>query len=172
MISWQFFPKSSRLPPHLDSLVRVFEDNEGAIQSVVDGAERALTSNAVLGALAAELVLLGYRVEMSKASEDKIHVPVLFGRNGKIEKTFAADAFSLQDRTVLEIEAGRAIVNNAVLKDLFEACMMQDVDYAVIAVRNVYQRTRDFEKVVTLFDTLYASQRLKLPLAGVLVIGY
>lgn len=72
----------------------------------------------------------------------------------------------------LEIEAGRAIVNNAVLQDLFQACMMQDVDYAVIAVRNVYQRTRDFEKVATLFDTLYASHRLKLPLAGVLVVGY
>jgi hypothetical protein len=172
MINWQFFPKSTRLPQHLELVVSTFEKHDHAIQSVVDGDERFQSSNAVLGALATDLMQLGYRVEVSKASADKIDVPVLFGRNGKIEKTFAADAYSPLDRTVLEIEAGRAIVNNAVLKDLFEACMMQDVDYAVIAVRNVYQRTRDFDKVVTLFDTLYASQRLKLPLAGVLIVGY
>ena len=172
MINWQFFPKSARLPPHLGRVVHAFEASESEIQSMVDGVERIQPSNAVLGMLAPELMQLGYRVDMGKASADKIDVPVLFGRNGKIEKTFAADAYNPLDRTVLEIEAGRAIVNNAVLKDLFEACMMQDVDYAVIAVRNVYQRTRDFEKVVTLIDTLYASQRLKLPLSGVLIIGY
>lgn len=172
MISWQFFPKSTRLPQRLELIVSAFEKHELDIQSVADGNERFQPSNAVLGVMATELMQLGYRVEVSKASAHKIHVPVLFGHNGKVEKTFAADAHSPLDRTVLEIEAGRAIVNNAVLKDLFEACMMQDVDYAVIAVRNVYQRTRDFDKVVTLFDTLYASQRLKLPLAGVLILGY
>ena len=121
MINWQFFPKSTRLPQHLDLIVSAFEKHEPDIQSIIDGSERFLPSNAVLGALATELMQLGYRVEISKASADKIHVPVLFGRNGKVEKAFAADAYSPLDRTVLEIEAGRAIVNNAMLKDLFEA---------------------------------------------------
>jgi hypothetical protein len=49
---------------------------------------------------------------------------------------------------------------------------MQDVDYAVIAIRNDYRGSDDFSKVKTFLETLYASQRLKLPLAGVLIIGY
>lgn len=66
MINWQFFPKSSRLPPHLELVVRAFEKHDNDIQSVVDGAERLQHSNAVLGVLASELMQLGYRVEISK----------------------------------------------------------------------------------------------------------
>lgn len=50
--------------------------------------------------------------------------------------------------------------------------MMQDVDYLAIAVRNVYRGNKDFETVLKFFDTLYASNRLTLPLKGILVIGY
>jgi hypothetical protein len=67
-------------------------------------------------------------------------------------------------------------MNNQFLKDLFQACMMHGVKYLAIAVRNLYeggnQKSRDFERVVGFFDTLYASNRLQLPLKGVLVIGY
>ena len=49
--------------------------------------------------------------------------------------------------------------------------MMHDV-YLAIAVRNSYGGGNDFEKVVRFFDTLYASNRLQLPLKGILVIGY
>ncbi len=109
---------------------------------------------------------------MSKKAIDKIQVPVLFGRNGQVEKSFEADAYDPTTGTVLEIEAGRAVVNNAFLKEVFQACLMQDVDFAAIAVRIVYRRSRDFDRVVTFFDTLYASRRLTLPLKGVPVIGY
>ena len=125
-----------------------------------------------MAALSADLLRLGYRVEVSKKSIDKVQVPVLFGRNGQVDKSFEADAYDPATGTVLEIEAGRAVVNNAFLKDLFQACMMQDVDYAAIAVRIVYRRSKDFDRVATFFDTLYASRRLRLPLKGVLVIGY
>jgi hypothetical protein len=60
-------------------------------------------------------------------------------------------------------------VNNQFLKDLFEACVMPSVDYLVIAVRNDYRGQNDFEKVCAFLDSLYASDRLRLPLAGVLV---
>jgi len=63
-------------------------------------------------------------------------------------------------------------VNNAVLKDLFEACMMHDVDYAAIAVRRFYLRSRDFETVNGWLETLFASRRLTLPLRGILLVGY
>ncbi|AEW21273.1 hypothetical protein BFO_0629 [Tannerella forsythia 92A2] len=49
---------------------------------------------------------------------------------------------------------------------------MSDVDYLVIAVRNIYRKNQDFEKVISFFNTLYASGRLILPLKGILIIGY
>jgi hypothetical protein len=50
--------------------------------------------------------------------------------------------------------------------------MMNEVLYLVIAVRNNYRKSNDFGKVKTFFETLYASQRLKLPLKGIMIIGY
>ena len=98
--------------------------------------------------------------------------------NGKVEKSFEADAYHGEQGYVLEVEAGRAVVNNQFLKDLFQACMMHEVRYLGIAVRNSYTSgvkktvSKDFERVITFFDTLYASDRLKLPLEGILIIGY
>ena len=64
------------------------------------------------------------------------------------------------------------MTNNQFLKDLFQACMMHDVKYLGIAIRNDYRGNSDFDKVVRFFDTMYASNRLQLPLSGLLVIGY
>lgn len=50
--------------------------------------------------------------------------------------------------------------------------MMQGVDYCGIALRNQYIKSRDFERALAFFETLYASQRLQLPLKGILLIGY
>ena len=172
MIVWQYYPKSDRLPDHLGLVVRAFTTREPMIRSVTGSDESGLSSDGVLAAVSTELLQLGYTVETSKRAADKIQVPVLFGRNGLVEKSFEADAYDPATGTVLEIEAGRGVVNNAFLKDLFEACMMQDVDYAAIAVRNVYRGAKDFDRVVSFFDTLYASRRLTLPLRGVLIIGY
>ncbi|MGI0010294.1 MAG: hypothetical protein ACREAE_02710 [Nitrosopumilaceae archaeon] len=73
-------------------------------------------------------------------------MPVLFGRNGRLEKYFEADAFNKITKTVMEIESGRGVMNNQFLKDLFQACMMHDTDYFVIAVRKKYLSMNDFEE--------------------------
>jgi hypothetical protein len=75
-------------------------------------------------------------------------------------------------KTVIEVEAGRAVTNYQFLKDLFQACMMHEVDFLVVAVRNTYSKNKDFQNVINFFNTLYASERLVLPLEGVLIIGY
>lgn len=49
---------------------------------------------------------------------------------------------------------------------------MQDVDYLVIAVRNIYRTSKYFDKLITFLDALYVSNRLILPLKGILIIGY
>ncbi len=92
--------------------------------------------------------------------------------NGKIEKYFDADAYNKKIQVVIEVEAGRALLNNQFLKDLFQACVMHEVDYLITAVRNRYKSTLDFNKILAYYDTLFTSGRLILPLKGVLIIGY
>ena len=168
MTSWQYYPKSDATPEHLIRVVSIFKQQSKAI----DSTKHKLTSNEVLQVLKKTLLDIGFKVEKGTKLADKIKVPVLFGRNGKLEKSFQVDAFQENTGTVLEVEAGRAVSNYQFLKDLFEACMMHGVNYLVIAVRKIYRKKTDFEKVITHFDTLYASGRLKLPLKGILIIGY
>lgn len=131
-----------------------------------------LESNDVLAFVSADLEKLGFLVEHSKKKEDKIDVPVLFGPNNKIDKSFYADALSADGKTVVEIEAGRALANNQFLKDIFEASMMFQVEYLVLAVRNKYRTSNDFKKIYTFLETMYISGRIQLPLKGILLIGY
>jgi hypothetical protein len=168
MINWQYYPKSDAAPEIATVVIGVFE----AAAAEIDSESNTLESNLVLAALADRLVAANFVVESDKTNEGKVRVPVLFGRNGRLEKSFEADAYHREAGFVLEVEAGRGVVNNQFLKDLFQACMMHDVFYLGIAVRNVYRKSPDFEKVVRFFDTMYASNRLVLPLKGILVIGY
>ncbi|RTL14346.1 MAG: hypothetical protein EKK56_01395 [Flavobacteriaceae bacterium] len=167
-IQWQFFPKSKIIPNHLKDVVEVFENNSNEISSDL----YTYSSNEVLEKVALSLEKINYKVEKSKKSNDKIKVPVLFGPNGKLEKYFDADGYNEITKTVIEVEAGRAVTNYQFLKDLFQACMMYEVDYLIIAVRKTYLKNQDFKTVITFFDTLYSSGRLRLPLEGILIIGY
>lgn len=168
-INWQYFPKHSQAPKCLLKVVQCFNSVVDVIKSEGNVGQ---TSNEVLAKLRPGLQSIGFQVETDKTLEGKIKVPVLFGANGKVEKSFEADGYNPAEKIVIEVEAGRGVVNHQFLKDLFQASVMQDVDYAVIAVRNDYRGSDDFSKVVAFLETLYASQRLKLPLVGVLIIGY
>ena len=131
-----------------------------------------MPSNTVLEILRPHLEKTGFICETGKTQEKKIGVPVLFGFDNKIDKSFNADAISDDGKIVIEIEAGTAVDNNQFLKDIFQACMMFEVEYLVIAVRNDYRGNNDFVKVLTFLETIYISNRLHLPLKGILLIGY
>lgn len=171
-LNWAFFPRSAKPTKLAMDVVSAFEE----IHNAFDSSTNQLNSNAVLSHIAPALTAMGFSVETGKRKELKVSVPVLYGNNGKVAKSFDADAHHVDGRFVVEIEAGRAVANNQFLKDLFQACMMDDVEYLAIAVRNVYEaagsKSPDFDRVVTFFDTLYASNRMRLPLSGILVIGY
>lgn len=167
-VSWSTFPRS--LPP-----TARFRDIVAAFDEVIEkiGSDKNThSSNVVLAHVAPGLARLGFKVEAGKKHDEKISVPVLFGENGEAAKSFEADALHADERIVLEVEAGRGVANNQFLKDLFQACAMQDVDWFVVAVRNTYKTSKDYESVVRFFDVLFASRRLQLPLKGILVIGY
>lgn len=168
MVNWQYYPKRKEIPSHLKDIIDIFYLKEKLISSD----KFTLHSNEVLEKISLNLLELNYQVETSKKAIDKIKVPVLFGLNGKLEKYFDADAYNEELKTVIEVEAGRAVTNYQFLKDLFQACMMYEVDFLVIAVRKTYSKNQDFKNVITFFDTLYASGRLRLPLEGILIIGY
>lgn len=154
---------------HLEKIVDAFKKSEKEINS----SSNKLSSNEVLKKLRKDLLSLGFSVEKSKKRSEKVTIPVLFGENGKIEKSFDADAFESKNGTVIEIEAGRAVINNQFLKDLFQACMMPNTNYLVIAVRQIYLNTnKDFDTMKKFFDSLYASKRIELPLKGILIMGY
>ena len=167
MIQWQYFPRSTAATALAREVVRAFETAPG-----IDSASQSDPSNTILAAVAPALTGLGFNVELGKRREQKVHVPVLFGLNGRIAKSFDADAHHVTEGFVVEVEAGRGVVNNQFLKDLFQACMMHDVFYLAIAVRNTYKGAKDFESVCKFFDTLYTSNRLQLPLRGIVIIGY
>jgi hypothetical protein len=168
VIQWQYYPKSDTAPLIAATVISAFQEANDKI----DSSEHKLDSNRVLEAITPHLEAAGFQVETGKKAADKIHVPVLFGLNGQVDKSFDADAYHLESGFVLEVEAGRGVTNNQFLKDLFQACMMNGVNHLGIALRNDYRGANDFDKVLRFFDTMYASSRLHLPLQGILVIGY
>jgi hypothetical protein len=168
VVQWLYFPRSDSPTSLALAVVGAFE----AVGAEIDSATHELSSNGVLALVAPHLTAAGFTVELGKKADQKIRVPVLFGLNGRLEKSFEADAHHPSGGFVVEVEAGRGVVNNQFLKDLFQACMMHDVFYLAIAVRNVYKGREDFEAVCRFLNTLYASRRLQLPLKGILVLGY
>jgi hypothetical protein len=172
MIEWHYFPKNEDAIDILKKTVDCFKECHDKIDSSTnDDNETRLESNDVLDILRPYLVKLGFDVE-DRAKKNYITRPVLFGKNGKVEKSFRVDAYHKDAQTIIEVEAGRAVQGNQVFKDFFEACAMYNVDYLVLAARKTYRSGNDFESIITLFDTLFASGRLKTPLKGILIIGY
>ena len=168
MINWMHFPKNRPLDVVSAQIVKAFE----SVEDDIDSYSHQLKSDEVLIAVRPGLEALGFAVEKSKKSDDLVAVPVLYGVNGRIEKSFEADGYLASAGYVVEVEAGRAVVNYQFLKDFFEACTMVDVDKLCIAVRNQYRAFNDFDRVCKFFEAMYASNRLGLPLSGLLIIGY
>ena len=79
----------------------------------------------------------------------------------------------------LEVEAGRALMGNALYRDLIQALVMVQVDVLVLAVPNSYKYkssgrptiSHDYEKAVSIAETLFSHSRFQFPYKLVL-IGY
>ena len=171
MIRYQHFPKSRKASAKIIETVNAFKEK----QNEIDSNNSRMDSNDVLEILRSGLEKIGYIIERGKKGDDKIAVPVLYGENNEPIKEFYADGFNKENKIVLEVEAAAAVANNRFLKDLFESCVMDEVDYCIIAVRisnNTSNNSKDFDLVVRFIDTIYASGKLHLPLKGVTIIGY
>jgi hypothetical protein len=112
MTNWIYFPLSDEPTDLSQKVVAVFE----SVSETIDSSKRNLHSNEVLAVLSDRLFELGFQVETGKKKEEKIYVPVLFGRNGKLEKSFEADAYHKKEGFVIEVEAGRGVVNKGMYR--------------------------------------------------------
>ena len=175
---WEYFPRNVRPPEWVEPFVAEVRAIETRISTVDQGT--GLHSDDVLRELAPGLRNLGYAVESSRSEVNRIRRPVLYGSNGRAEVAYDIDAFHDDHGIVVEVEAGRAASNNATYRDIIRASLILDAQYLVLLLPVTYRFSNRgepasvpvFMRALDLLSALYASQRLPLPLRGVLLVGY
>jgi hypothetical protein len=173
---WSYFPRNQRPPDWTRAIIEIIATVENQIST---GSANNLNSDGVLAAIAPGLIGYGFQVESGKTKATKIRRPVLYGPNGKEAVSYEIDAFHDELGIAVEVEAGRGAMNNADYRDIIRASLILDADYLVIMMPKRYRSKGGpvggvlaYRSTERLLDALYASQRLRLPFAGVLAIGY
>ncbi len=171
--SWKSYPTRLPAPTWAGDVLGVFTETRTAIDSEVN---KGVTSDDCLAVVRSRLEALGFEIEGGKKAAQKIQRPVLFGENGSVEVSYEVDGFHHARKIALEVEAGRGAANNADYRDLIRASLMVDVDYLILAMMLEYragkQTIRSYEQTRRRLNAIYASDRLKLPLKGILLLGY
>ena len=172
-VNWSYFPKTDPLPEILNDTISIFEKNHSKIDSTKNDTNKLrLSSDKVLKVVEEDFTDAGFSIETGKKKSEKIRVPVLYGHQGTVAQAFEVDGWHKEQKIVLEIEAGRAYSNHQFLKDIFEASVMVNTDYLVLAVRNIYNKQKDYQIIRDWLDTLFVTKRIKFELKGILLIGY
>ncbi|MBX3273241.1 MAG: hypothetical protein KF729_23450 [Sandaracinaceae bacterium] len=176
-IRFATFP-STRPPPTIAfEVVEAFRSEEHAVASV--GRMTGMKSDAVLAAIAPELIEIGFQVEVGKQNHQRLERPVFFGENGEPTVQYSIDAFHPGAGCGLEVEAGRAWMSNAVYRDLVQALVMVDVQHLILCVANEYRFRSagrivvnpDYSRTVEVARALFGHSRVKMPY-GLTVVGY
>lgn len=170
---WNYYPRNARPPQWVDGLVRTV----GAAASTISTVDQrtGLSSDEVLKELSPGLVAQGYVVESGKTKAGKIFRPVLFGENGVPEVSYEIDAFHDDLGIAVEVEAGRGAASSADYRDIVRTSLILDADYLVLLMPITYRSTSSipaFSRTRHQLEAIYASNRLKLPFLGVLLVGY
>jgi hypothetical protein len=172
---WAWFPRQDPPPSWVAEFVQVFTDERPQIDSKN---HKGLTSDQLVAVVRDRLMTQGWIVEEGKQASQKIHRPVLFGDNGEVRVRQEIDGWHPELGIVMEMESGRGWMGNAVYRDIVRASLIADAKYLVIGIRQFYEYGKndvsrnDFISTRDLFDSIYASGRLRLPFEGVLVIGW
>jgi hypothetical protein len=148
-----------------------------SVRAQIDSrANVGVSSDAALAALRPGLVRQGFDVEAGKTRAGRLRRPVLFGEVGRAVVAYEVDGFHPEHEIVLEVEAGRGAANNADYRDLIRASLMVDARFLVLAMMLHYGTGRtaikSYDAARDRIDAIYASERLKLPLEGILLVGY
>ena len=174
---WKYYPPRSRRPDWADSVLAAFTAAQPSLDSAL---KLGMNSDKALSVLRPALLPLGFQVEEGKKSGQKIRRPVLFGEQGVEDLAYEVDGFHPEEGIALEVEAGRGVLGNAIYRDLIQTSLLIDARYLVLAVLNEYHyrsggkpmMSPNYRIARSILDAIYASNRLVLPLDGVLLIGY
>jgi hypothetical protein len=154
----------------------------GSAQASIDTAfvTTGLTSDSVLKVLEPGLTGIGYSIELGKATGQRLRRPVLFGEQGKELEAYEVDGWHENHRVILEVEAGRGAMGNAIYRDLIRTSLIADARFLALGLMVTYRyqssartlTTKSYEDGRKILDSIYASGRLELPFEGVLLFGY
>lgn len=84
MINFQFFPRSQGVTPRIRQIIDCFKKVDKT-----KGNDEHLKSNEMLALLRPHLEAIDFSVEIGKAANEQIFVPVLFSENDEVDKSFA-----------------------------------------------------------------------------------
>lgn len=172
---WCWFPQPAAPPAWVDDVVAVVVGARPLIDSSVMA---GVSSDTALGHLRPGLERLGFEVEGGKGKAQKIVRPVLFGDQGRAEVVYEVDAVHDELGILVEIEAGRGAMSNAIERDLVRGSLIVGARYLVLGVMDQYKSTSmttpvpSYANARRLLSAIYASGRLRLPFEGVLLFGY
>jgi len=172
---WIYYPRWSEPPAWVSKLIEIFREHKAKIDSNLFH----IKSDEALAIIRKDLEKNGFVVEGSK-TQATIRRPVHFGEYGAPDREYQIDAYHPQWKVGLEIEAGRSIRGNAIYRDIIQTSLLVGVDYFVLSVPQKYSfqakgkaiTDQTYEMCMLIFDAIYSSERLRLPLSGVLLIGY
>jgi hypothetical protein len=110
----------------------------------------------------------------------KIRRPVLFGEGGTAEVSYGIDAFHDGEGIAIEVEAARGARGNATYRDIVRTSLILEARYFALLVPVAYRHqssgrevtVRAYHEARGQLEAIYASQRLRLPFEGVLLLGY
>lgn len=173
-----FFPRNISAPSWVKDIVSVFKAEQSQLDT--QALEKGLSSDDALSILRPGFVALDFEVESGKRQNQKVHRPVLFGDDGVPRVRYEIDGFHDKLGIALEVEAGRGAGNNADYRDIVRASLIADTNYLVLAMPLSYkykvngksETKRAYEISRDRLDAIFSSQRISLPLHGVLLIGY
>ena len=187
-IKWTHYPKDQ--PPNEIALkiVEAFEKNSKEIDSEIHGKggsneeKTTFNSNYVLAKLSSDLKnIQGMEIEEKdeNGKTKRLSVAILYGNEGKKEKTYAPDGWHENEGLLLEIEGALKITQNKIhIYDLFKACLIHNVDHFVIAAAKTWKveskKTPIFpyDEIVKEYNAIYESSRFIIPIKSITVIGY
>ena len=107
----------------------------GSTRSAIDSeVVRGLQSDDVLAHIRPGLEDLGFQVETGKGRSQQIHRPVMFGEKGAELVTYEIDGWKEDRGIVVEVEAGRGLLGNAIYRDLIRTPLIVDARFLALGV--------------------------------------
>ena len=150
----------SDLDPDLKKVIDVFKSKKVEIDSTTHKAHK----HDVLDAVRGPLQDMGYEVRNGRTQ--RVQLPV----TDNVQ--YDVDAYNSATSIAVDVEAGRARMNNAFLRDIVDVSLMADVDHLVLAVPIKWDITCPFAGICDYLDAFYKNGRISLPLKPIVIIGY